>query len=48
MARIMLIAEVNGLRVRGRQRLGWMDGVQVALTGQAEIGKSGEHRHICN
>ena len=27
MARTVLIAEVSGGRVRGRQRLGWMDGV---------------------
>ena len=27
----MLMAEVNGGRVRGRPRLGWMDGVKVAL-----------------
>ena len=26
-----LMAEVSGGRVRGRQRLGWMDGVKVAL-----------------
>ena len=31
MARRMLMAEVSGGRVRGRQRLGWMDGVKVAL-----------------
>ena len=31
MARRVLIAEVSGGRVRGRPRLGWMDGVQVAL-----------------
>ena len=29
MARRMLMAEVNGGRVRGRPRLGWMDGVKV-------------------
>ena len=27
----VLIAEVSGGRVRGRPRLGWMDGVKVAL-----------------
>ena len=27
------MAEVSGGRVRGRPRLGWMDGVKVALSG---------------
>ena len=31
MARRVLMAEVSGGRVEGRQRLGWMDGVKVAL-----------------
>ena len=31
MARRVLIAEVIGGRVPGRQRSGWMDGVKVAL-----------------
>ena len=31
MARRVLIAEVSGGRVRGRQGLGWMDGVKVAM-----------------
>ena len=31
MARRVLMAEVSGGRVRGRKRLGWMDGVKVAL-----------------
>ena len=31
MARRMLMAEVSGGRVRGRPRVGWMDGVKVAL-----------------
>ena len=31
MARRMLMAEVSGGRVQGRPRLGWMDGVKVAL-----------------
>ena len=30
MARRVLMAEISGGRVRGRQRLGWMDGVKVA------------------
>ena len=31
MTRRVLMAEVIGGRIRGRQRLGWMDGVKVAL-----------------
>ena len=31
MARRVLMTEVSGGRVRGRLRLGWMDGVKVAL-----------------
>ena len=31
MARRVLMAEVSGRRVPGRPRLGWMDGVKVAL-----------------
>ena len=31
MARRVLMAEVSGRRVRGRPRLGWIDGVKVAL-----------------
>ena len=31
MTRRVLMAEVSGERVRGRPRLGWMDGVKVAL-----------------
>ena len=31
MARRVLMAEVCGGRVRGRSRLGWMDGVKMAL-----------------
>ena len=30
-ARRVFMAEVSGGRVRGRQRLGWIDGVKVAL-----------------
>ena len=48
-ARRVLMAEVSGGRVRGRPRLGWMDGVKVALgnrgmTAKAarKMGKSGE------
>ena len=32
MTRRVLMAEVSGRLVRGRQRLGWMDGVKVAAT----------------
>ena len=31
MARRVLMAEGSGRRIRGRPRLGWMDGVKVAL-----------------
>ena len=31
MARRVLMAEISGGWVRGRRRLGWMDGVKVAL-----------------
>ena len=31
MSRMVLMAEVSGGRVRGRPRLGWMDGVKMAL-----------------
>ena len=30
-AKRVLMAEISGRRLRGRQRLGWMDGVKVAL-----------------
>ena len=33
-ARRVLMADVSGGRVRGRQRLGWLDGVKVALGGR--------------
>ena len=36
MARRVLMAEVTGGRVRGRPRLGWMDGVKVAF-GNSEM-----------
>ena len=49
------MAEVGGRRVRGRPRLGWMDGVKVALGNRGmtveaarKIGKSGESWYICN
>ena len=31
MARRVLMAKVSGIRVREKPRLGWMDGVKVAL-----------------
>ena len=31
MARKLLMAEVSGGRAQGRPKLGWMDGVEVAL-----------------
>ena len=49
MARRVLISEVSGGRVRMRQRLGWLDGVEVMLGNRGiaveaarRIGKSGE------
>ena len=55
MARMVLMAEVSEGRVRGRPRLGWMDGVKVAL-GNREMtveaarktGKNGKPWYICN
>ena len=57
MARRVLMALLSGGRVRGRPRLGWIDGVKVTLAnrgmpveaaGQCKIGKSGEPWYICN
>ena len=55
MARRVLMAEVSGGRVHGRQRLCWMKGVKVALGNRGmtveaarKIGKSGEPWYICN
>ena len=49
MARRVLMAEVSGGRVRTRPRLGWMDGVKVALGNRGmTVGKSGEPWYICN
>ena len=51
------MAEVSGGRVRGRQRLGWTDGVKVSLGNKGmtveaanarKTGKSGEPWYICN
>ena len=54
-ARRMLMAEVSGGRVRGRPRLGWMDGVKEELGNRGmtvgaarKTGKSGEPLYICN
>ena len=54
-ARRVLTAEVSGGRVRGRLRLGWMDGVKVALGNRGmtleaarKTGKRGEPWYICN
>ena len=54
MARRVLMAEVSGRLVRGTQRLGWMDGVKLALGNREmmveaalKIGKSGEPWCIC-
>ena len=55
MAGRVLMAEVSGGRVRGRPRLGCMDGVKVALGNRGmtveaarKTGKSGEPWYICN
>ena len=54
MARRVLMAEVSGGQVRGRPRLGWMDGVKVALVRGVTVeaarkrGNSGEPWCICN
>ena len=58
MARRVLMAEVRVGRVRWRPRLGWMDGVNVALGNRGmtveaarqcrKIGRSGEPWYICN
>ena len=44
MARRVLMAEVSGGRVRGRPRLGWKDGVKVALGNR---GMTVEAAHQC-
>ena len=57
MARRVLMAEVSVGRVRGRPRLGWIDGEQVELgnrgmtveaAGKRMTGKRGEPWYICN
>ena len=53
----VLMAEVSGGRLRGRPRLGWIDGVKVASGSRGmtvfrdnarNIGKSGEPWYISN
>ena len=54
MGRRVLMAVVSGGLVRGRPRLGWMDGVKVASLrwmdrdNARKIGKSGERWYIGN
>ena len=55
MARRVLMAEVSEGRVQGKPRLGWMDGVKVALGNRVmtveaarKTGKSGEPWYMCN
>ena len=44
MARMVFMAELSGGWVRGRPRLGWMDGVKVALGNR---GMTVEAAHQC-
>ena len=44
MARRVLMAEASGGRLRGRPRLGWMDGVKLAL---GNIGMTAETARQC-
>ena len=58
MVRRVLMAEVSGGRLRGKPRLGWMDGVKMAIPTEElrwrlrdnsrKIGKSEEPWYICN
>ena len=41
-SRRLLMAEVSGGRVRERRRLGWMDGVKVALGNRGMTVEAGE------
>ena len=43
MTRRVVMAEVSGRRVRGRPRLGWMDGVMVALGNTGMTVESARH-----
>ena len=55
MAKIVLSVEVNGVHVRGGPRLGWFDGVKVALVSRGmtveknkqKYGRNGEPWCIC-
>ena len=42
MARRVLMAKVSGALVRGRPRLGWMDGVKTALGNRATMRERSE------
>ena len=44
MARRVLIAEVSGGRVRGRPKLGWMDGVKVTFGNRSMTVKAARQR----
>ena len=44
MARRVLMAEVSGRRVRGRPRLGWMDGVKMALANRGMTAEAAKNR----
>ena len=44
MARRVLMSEVSGGRVRGRQRLGWMDGVKVAFGNRGMTVETKDHK----
>ena len=50
MARRVLMAVVNGGRVRGRPRFGWMDSVKVALgnRGMTVLGPSYTRSLVCS
>ena len=47
MARRVLMAEVSGGHVRGRPRLGWMDGVKGALGNRNDCGGFAKDRKEC-
>ena len=46
MARRVLMVEVSGGRVRGRPRLGWMDGVKVALGNRGMARQSAKDQKV--
>ena len=45
MAKRVLMADVSGMWIRGRSRIGWMDSVKVALGGRGMT--VGAARHMC-